>query len=139
MSDGIYDHIVYEKDTGRIIGSGTSGHPESLETPTLGVLVGVQANPGFSYLSNGRVVNIGDAPSPHHTFDWQDKTWVDSRTFETEWELVRSKRNKLLTACDWTQLPDAPASPLWLAYRQALRDITSQVSPFEVVWPSPPG
>ena len=43
------------------------------------------------------------------------------------WELVRSIRRYYLTACDWTQMPDAPLSDnskaLWQAYRQALRDI----------------
>lgn len=39
---------------------------------------------------------------------------------------VRSQRNALLTACDWTQLPDAPLTDTqrlaWRVYRQALRD-----------------
>lgn len=37
----------------------------------------------------------------------------------------RGTRNDLLSASDWTQLPDAPVdSSAWAAYRQSLRDIT---------------
>lgn len=53
---------------------------------------------------------------------------------------VREARNDLLVACDWTQLPDAPVDQTaWAAYRQALRDITSQEGfPTNVVWPTKP-
>lgn len=56
-----------------------------------------------------------------------------------EWERVRSDRNIRLAACDWTQLPDAPVdAAAWATYRQALRDITEQSDPFEVIWPTAP-
>ena len=58
---------------------------------------------------------------------------------EAEWLVIRAKRNMKLAECDWTQLPDAPVDAgAWSAYRQALRDITSQANPFEVVWPIAP-
>ena len=38
-------------------------------------------------------------------------------------EQMRSARNNLLTASDWSQLPDAPVDrEAWATYRQALRD-----------------
>jgi hypothetical protein len=53
-----------------------------------------------------------------------------------QWIVVRAERNKLLADCDWTQLPDASAdAAAWAVYRQALRDITSQANPFNIVWP----
>ena len=53
-----------------------------------------------------------------------------------QWGVVRAERNKLLADCDWTQLPDASAdAAAWATYRQALRDITSQANPFNIVWP----
>ena len=54
---------------------------------------------------------------------------------------MRKKRNALLAASDWTQLPDVPleTKEAWAAYRQALRDITEQPDPFNIVWPTPPG
>lgn len=53
---------------------------------------------------------------------------------------IRSLRNSLLTASDWTQLADAPVDKAaWATYRQALRDITAQESfPNTVDWPVAP-
>jgi hypothetical protein len=58
---------------------------------------------------------------------------------EHQWAHVRSDRNARLSASDWTQLPDAPVdAAAWAAYRQALRDITTQTDPFAIVWPEGP-
>ncbi len=56
---------------------------------------------------------------------------------------VRSERNNMIAACDWTQLDDTPLSIIkkqeWAAYRQALRDITAQEGfPHQVEWPEAP-
>ncbi len=53
---------------------------------------------------------------------------------------MRKRRNKLLTACDWTQTNDAPVDQhAWMAYRQALRDFPSTWTPSETVeFPEPP-
>jgi hypothetical protein len=53
---------------------------------------------------------------------------------------TRKKRNQLLAECDWTQLPDSPASyATWATYRQELRDVTTQAGfPWEMVWPEAP-
>jgi hypothetical protein len=53
---------------------------------------------------------------------------------------VRQQRNELLSACDWTQLPDSPADhAAWATYRQELRDVTAQAGfPWDVVWPLEP-
>lgn len=58
---------------------------------------------------------------------------------EAQWAVVRAERNTKLAACDWTQLPDAPAdTAAWATYRQELRDITTQDDPFNITWPSEP-
>jgi hypothetical protein len=53
---------------------------------------------------------------------------------------VRTQRNTLLAASDWTQVLDAPVDrAAWAEYRHALRDITTQAEfPQNVVWPSKP-
>lgn len=53
---------------------------------------------------------------------------------------VRSTRNTMLAACDWTQLPGAPVdASQWSVYRQALRDLTDQPGfPWSVQWPISP-
>ena len=58
---------------------------------------------------------------------------------DSQWAKVRADRNARLSFCDWTQLPDAPVdSTVWAEYRQALRDITDQTDPFNIIWPQEP-
>jgi hypothetical protein len=53
---------------------------------------------------------------------------------------VRQIRSDKLADCDWTQVADAPVDKtVWATYRQALRDITTQVGfPWEITWPTQP-
>ena len=53
---------------------------------------------------------------------------------------IRTKRDLLLTASDWTQVADAPVDQAaWASYRQALRDIPDQPGfPHNVAWPTKP-
>jgi hypothetical protein len=55
-------------------------------------------------------------------------------------ESVRIDRNARLAESDWTQLADAPVNTkAWAAYRQELRDVTSQVGfPWNINWPEIP-
>ena len=50
-------------------------------------------------------------------------------------------RNTLLSNCDWiVSITDYNMANKndWVAYRQALRDITKQENPFRVMWPVVP-
>lgn len=53
---------------------------------------------------------------------------------------ARQERNDLLAATDWTAMSDAPTQATEMtAYRQALRDITSQAEwPTTIIWPTAP-
>ena len=55
-------------------------------------------------------------------------------------KVIRDKRNRLLAACDWTQINGAPVDPtVWATYRQDLRDITAQAGfPWNITWPEQP-
>ena len=56
-----------------------------------------------------------------------------------QWHVIRAERNSKLIASDWTQVADAPVDAAqWAAYRQALRDITNQTNPFNIIWPALP-
>ena len=61
---------------------------------------------------------------------------------ENMWRSIRDRRNVFLTESDWTQLPDSPLTNQkqteWQIYRQSLRDITTQLNPFSIEWPTPP-
>jgi len=58
---------------------------------------------------------------------------------------IRQRRNILLIDCDWTVGADSPLSDSkkaeWSTYRQALRDITDNITVstyIELVWPTKP-
>ena len=65
---------------------------------------------------------------------------VEPRPDEVVWPVVRARRAVLLAESDWTQLPDVPLATkeAWAEYRQALRDITSQPDPRNIIWPTAP-
>jgi hypothetical protein len=55
---------------------------------------------------------------------------------------LRTTRNVLLSACDWTQIPDCtiPKKTEWATYRQTLRDFPATVSDarLSIEWPHNP-
>jgi len=129
---------VFEKTTGRVLFWGTASEPSVFENDLQGVLIGSSHEIGW--LDAGVHHELPDQPSENHVFSYTAKQWEDPRTHETEWPLVRRKRDGLLMASDWTQLPDVPLATkeAWATYRQALRDITEQADPFNIVWPVEP-
>ena len=72
--------------------------------------------------------------------DWSEEA-ITAAT-ERQWDAVRADRNARLSVSDWTQLADVPLDEAekaaWATYRQALRDVTTQVDPFEITWPTAP-
>lgn len=97
------------------------------------------------YIKDGIAITLPASPGKYYIFDYETKMWVDNRTEKEKYkdasQPVISKRNSLLSASDWTQLPDVPLATkeAWATYRQELRDITAQSGyPFTIVWPTPP-
>lgn len=92
------------------------------------------------FLLNGSPVLVPPQLSEAHSFNTAAGEWqIDASNCNV---LAINKRNRLLAASDWTQLPDVPLATkeVWATYRQALRDITDQPGyPLEVVWPVAPG
>ena len=137
-------HFVICTKDGRIDQAGIYDEEllHTLDIPEGGALVVNQSMPAgdFFYFSKGAFHAIPEKPAGHYSFDYSKKAWVDPRTPETEWPLVQAERNRLLQYTDWTQLPDVPVATkeAWATYRQALRDITEQPDPFNIVWPTPP-
>jgi hypothetical protein len=110
----------------------------------------------FAIVENGKVVNV--ALSETALAD----NWIQSDEAQIGWDYdgtnfiappeppaptpeelaaeVRTQRDRLLAASDWTQVLDAPVDQAaWAAYRQALRDVPEQEGfPENVVWPTKP-
>ena len=72
----------------------------------------------------------------------ESQALVDADT-AARWARVRSNRDVILAACDWTQLLESPLDDAtkasWRTYRQALRDVPQHnVDPDNISWPTPP-
>jgi hypothetical protein len=87
-------------------------------------------------------------PSKYHTWDLEAEAWIEPENyqqllFDEAASKVKQKRQRLLTATDWTDTVSASTRlenyNAWQFYRQALRDITTQEGyPFNVIWPTQP-
>lgn len=115
--------------------------------------VDVQIKTGESYLDGefpggefqvkeGKPEKLPPQPTEFHVFNYTSQRWDDPRTRVTELAVVRTKRDALLDETDWVvtkavETGVASSTP-WKVYRQALRDITTQADPFNLVWPVAP-
>ena len=68
--------------------------------------------------------------------DAEEQAWFDGANDRAA-EQVREKRDALLAACDWRASTDVTMSNKWRDYRQALRDVPSQL-PDDITWPTAP-
>ena len=94
------------------------------------------------------VRGVEDPSSPGTFTLVPDPLKVQAR-LDQAWSQLRSQRNSLLAACDWTALTDSHLSQdkkdAWFTYRQELRDLPEELAasgsaptdPFE--WPLRPG
>ena len=76
-------------------------------------------------------------------FNMETLAWeMEPPSEELLWARVRYQRDEMLAACDWltvrAQERGEPVPQAWLDYRQALRDITQQGDPENIVWPQAP-
>ena len=81
----------------------------------------------------------GHTKPSKEVFDAKLQELIDAQPLEE----LREERNKRISACDWTQLPNVPLPGAkkyeWETYRQALRDITQTTEdPSNPVWPIQP-
>lgn len=96
------------------------------------------------YKGGGKdVVKVIDTPAQPAQEAWDEYEDIQRYvlyTIEQLATMARSKRNSLLTACDWTQTLDAPIDAAtreaYRVYRQLLRDLTEQPDfPNTIEWP----
>lgn len=95
-----------------------------------------------------RVVGVPDGyietdGTPQIGWSYDGQTFTPPTPPELTWDDIRSKRDGLLIASDWTQIADAPLTTeqkaAWATYRQALRDLPQTYeTPDDVIWPTQP-
>lgn len=138
---------IFNKSNGRIEKTLQSDEPHisiNYDSSTEDYIEGSYAGDKY-YIENKQPILIPPAPNDYSTFNYDTKQWEKSQTDEQRWELVKISRNIRLSASDWTDTLSAKDRlgdelyQQWQIYRQALRDITTQTDPFNIVWPVPPG
>lgn len=126
---------------GQIIQTGTCPKDQLIfqTVPDCSIIEG-SARIGLDWVVDGEIRPLPPKPSVYHVFDYQERAWIDPRTAASEWLVVRNERDRRIAETDWTQYQDTnPALKVhWAPYRQALRDITTQPDPFNIVWPEQP-
>lgn len=96
--------------------------------------------PGQAYFDESTGDFVAIPVQAGHRFDYDTLEHV----YDAELVMLRlrGQRNRLLAESDWVVLRAAdtgqPVPPEWLAYRQALRDITEQPDPLNIEWPVAP-
>ena len=73
-----------------------------------------------------------------------EETAWNNGAFDRAMADLRSKRDRLLSSCDWVMMSDSPIADKsnWETYRQSLRDITNGLTTVEqvqaIVFPTKP-
>ena len=134
-------YLLYSNN-GQILCTGETqvSEEEFFSLNPLSLFVEADQKSQYINIETKSIVNMPPAPNEYCVFNYDTKQWVDPRTNETQWLIVKSQRDTLLVASDWTQLSDVVLSnkDQWKVYRQELRDITTQSDPFNIIWPTPP-
>ena len=126
------EYIVYRKADGKILRTGSCPHN----------MLEAQAK-------DGELVREGKASDLDQKINESGDIVTCSNSAHKNDELIRSFINAkicMLSASNWTQLPDSPLSESkkleWATYRQALRDLPQLHSKAEslddIIWPIQP-
>ena len=135
------NYTIYSASNGQILRNVQTTDSIDLQLQVGESYVDGIINTANYYIENGVAVEIPPKPDQYSVFDYTTKQWVDDENLAIA--DVLSKRQRLLYASDWTQIPNNPLTSAqqdaWATYRQELRDIPSQSGyPFNVIWPTPP-
>ena len=122
---------IYNKQSNEIIGT-VEGNSEAYDNETEGFLEGHYDAINYKIVDGVPVLRSEN----------EKQSLISERDVYTV-ESLRSERDKLLAASDWTQLPDSPLSDSkkaeWVTYRQQLRDLPANTpDPSSPNYPSPP-
>jgi hypothetical protein len=83
-------------------------------------------------LVNGQIVEL--TPEEIAQRQAEEQAWLEG-AFDRAMADLRQRRNSLIASCDWVMMSDSPIADktAWETYRQALRDITENLTTVEQV------
>lgn len=134
------NYTIYSQATGQILRIVQTNDIDS-QIQTGEAYIDGSIDDSAYYIENGAAIEIPTKPDQYAVFDYTTKQWIDNANLAIA--DVLQKRQRLLYASDWTQIPNGPLTTAqqaaWATYRQQLRDIPEQSGyPFNVIWPTPP-
>jgi hypothetical protein len=134
------NYTIYFETTGQILRIVQTNDIESQIQEGENYIEGLVDDSAY-YIENGLPVAMPPKPDQYSIFDFSIKQWVEDENLAIAY--VLPKRQRLLYASDWTQIPNNPLTAEqqleWATYRQELRDIPEQSGyPLNVIWPTPP-
>lgn len=129
--------VIINKNTKNII----KFYPDISDIPTLFTI-----NNDIFNIQLGEEEQILDIPDHviYQTIigiDSEGKFIIDNTKTDDIWRSIKELRNKYLSETDWIcSITDynVPNKDSWVIYRQELRDITKQLNPFKITWPTRP-
>ena len=81
-------------------------------------------------------VNVQFTEAEETARDAEEQAWAAGANDRAAAQ-VREERDDKLAVCDWRASSDVTMSDAWRDYRQALRDVPSQL-PGAITWPTEP-
>lgn len=133
--------LIYNIQSGNVIGlysepfyGPTSRDPIEIQPTEDQVLLTIPS----SVLVPQAIVRV-IPPSDPESSDYQ--FIVDQALIDSQWISIKTLRAQKLRESDWIcSVTDyvVPNKDAWISYRQALRDLTQQSNPFQIVWPMEP-
>ena len=100
--------------------------------------VSIDAN--FSCITEEDIINASKDTKEDRLLGTDPYELIEDLRKTADWFTVREQRNKLLESTDWITGRDVPENTKlkWEKYREELRDITKQLDPKNIIWPSKP-
>ena len=83
-------------------------------------------------------VDTDQVGQPLYGNEWEVSYTAQNMEQATAESNVRARRDSLLQETDWMANSDVTMSDAWRTYRQALRDVPSQLPSTTITWPTEP-
>ena len=84
---------------GKVLGIFTNSSLDFIEANNHGTIIFDSPIQKTDYWDGNTFVSIGEPPSPHHTFNYTTKQWIDPRELdeikEQKWAEIKSQRDRL--------------------------------------------